>query len=164
MTAPVEVRRLTEDDWTDLRAVRLAMLLDTPFAYGSTYARDRAFTEATWRERAGGLVWMAWQGELPVGSVTLWADPEQPSEEIFLVGMWVASHARGEGVADALVEAAAAEAVALGRRRVVLEVAEGNLRARGAYRRLGFVETGTTRTSPAYENVCEHEMVLRLPG
>jgi GNAT superfamily N-acetyltransferase len=115
---PVEVRRLTEDDWADLRAVRLAMLLDTPFAYGSTYARERAYPEATWRQRAGGLAWLAWQGGLPVGSVTLWADPQQPPEEIYLVGMWVASHARGEGVADALVEAAVGGGGARGPGRV----------------------------------------------
>ena len=41
-------------------------------------------------------------------------------------------------------------AVDLGLDRIVLQVAEDNSRAAGAYRRLGFVETGDRSPSPAY--------------
>lgn len=164
----VTVRRLTEDDWPDLRAVRLAMLLDAPRAYGSTFARERDYPESLWRERAKGHAWLAYGrlGEvvLPVGSVTLWHGPDQPAGESRLVGMWVAAHARGSGVADRLVAALVAEARGLGLTRVLLQVAEDNPRAAGAYRRLGFVETGGREPAVAYLGLCEAEMELRLDG
>ena len=161
---PVRVRRLTPQDWADLRSVRLAMLLDTPLAYGSTYEREREYPEELWRERAGGLTWMAWTGSRPVGSVTLYASDDRPPEEIWLVGMWVAAHARGGGAAQALVEAAVAQARADGLERVVLEVAENNPRARAAYSRMGFVETGEAGPSSTHPRVCELEMVRYLTG
>lgn len=161
---PVHVRRLAAQDWADLRSVRLAMLLDTPLAYGSTYEREREYPEQLWRERAEGLTWMAFSGTRPVGSVTLYADPDRPPGEIWLVGMWVAAHARGSGAAQALVEVAVAQARADGLERVVLEVAENNPRARAAYSRMGFVETGEAGPSSTYPRVCELEMVRYLTG
>lgn len=59
-----------------------------------------------------------------------------------IVGMWVAGHARGTGVADALVDACLHEARARGATRVVLHVMETNSRARGCYVRHGFAPTG----------------------
>ena len=98
------------------------------------------------------------------GSVTLYASDDRPPEEIWLVGMWVAAHARGGGAAQALVEAAVAQARADGLERVVLEVAENNPRARAAYSRMGFVETGEAGPSSTHPRVCELEMVRYLTG
>ena len=85
--------------------MRLAALLDTPLAFGSTYAAEAAFTEERWlaRVHSGSTTWLALRGDLPVGSATSIRFPEQGEDETCLVGMWVAGHARGEGVADALV-------------------------------------------------------------
>ena len=44
--SPVVVRRTTAAEWGDLRAVRLAMLLDTPRAFGSTPAATNASSAA----------------------------------------------------------------------------------------------------------------------
>lgn len=135
------VRRLGEEDWELLRAVRLAMLLDAPEAYGSTFAREIAFPEETWRARTRQAVHLAERRDgLPLGSATLLrltpeADPE-------IVAMWVAGHARGQGVADALVEACRTEARAAGKSVVRLCVMEDNPRAVACYTRLGFTFDG----------------------
>jgi ribosomal protein S18 acetylase RimI-like enzyme len=151
--------------WQVHRAVRLAMLLDTPLAYGSTFAREIGFTDEQWRERIGGSTsWLALDSDLPVGSATLYRFPEQGPDEGCLVAMWVAPHARGSGAADALATALLDHAASSGMRRVTLDVADGNHRAAAFYRRLGFTVTGRTGTLPQNPQVTEFEMERLLDG
>jgi len=145
--------------WQVYRAVRLAMLLDTPLAYGSTFGREIAFTDDLWKERLeGSTSWLALEGDLPVGAATLFRFPEQDLDEGCLVAMWVAPHARGSGAGDALVAAVLDHAVSIGLRRVTLDVADGNDRATAFYRRLGFTPTGRTGTLPHHPEVTELEL------
>lgn len=159
------VCRVEPAHWRVHRAVRLAMLLDTPRAYGSTFAREIAFDDRVWHDRIrDGAAWLALRGGLPVGSVTLWQVPDRPDDEATLVAMWVAAHARGTGVADALVEALLQHASGLGLRRVTLDVAEENRRAEAFYERLGFVPTGVRGELPHVPGAGEFEMELLLAG
>lgn len=161
----VEVFRVEPSMWRVHRGVRLAMLLDTPRAYGSTFAREAAFTDEQWRARlAGAASWLAFRGDLPVGSVTLVRFEEQAPDEACLVAMWVAPHARGTGVGDALVGALLDHARSGGLRRVTLEVADENLAAISFYQRMGFVRTGGTGTLPHSPDVTEFEMARWLGG
>lgn len=157
------LRRVEPSLWRAVRAVRLAMLLDMPRAYGSTFAREVAFTDEEWvRRMSDSTGWLAYRGEQPVGAVTLFQEPDQAQDEACLVAMWVASHARGSGVVEALVGALVAHARASGLRRVVLDVAVDNVRASRAYQRLGFVPTGRTGTLTWDDTVEELEMALDL--
>jgi ribosomal protein S18 acetylase RimI-like enzyme len=145
--------------WKVQRGVRLAMLLDTPLAYGSTFAREVAFPDELWVERmAHSAGWLAFEGEQPVGAVTLFHAPDQPTDEALLVAMWVASHARGRGAADRLVATLLDHARGTGLRRVLLDVADGNTRAIGFYERTGFTRTGRTGVLPHQPHVSEFEM------
>jgi ribosomal protein S18 acetylase RimI-like enzyme len=151
--------------WQVYRAVRLAMLLDTPLAYGSTFGREIAFTDDLWKERLeGSTSWLALEGDLPVGAATLFRFPEQDLDEGCLVAMWVAPHARGAGAGDALVTTLVGHATSAGLRRVTLDVADGNHRAAAFYRRLGFTRTGRTGTLPQDPQVTEFEMERLLDG
>lgn len=159
----LEVVRVDPSIWQVNRAVRLAMLLDTPRAYGSTFQREVAFPDELWVERmADSAGWLAFEDGLPVGSVTSFHAPDQPADETYLVAMWVASHARGRGVADRLVAALVEHARAAGLRRVTLDVADDNPRAIGCYERLGFTRTGRTGELPHQPTVTEFEMELVL--
>jgi ribosomal protein S18 acetylase RimI-like enzyme len=160
----VTVCRVAQSDWQVQRAVRLAMLLDAPAAYGSTFEREFAMTEQDWHDRlAIGVAWLAMDGSLPVGAVKLMPARGDGSggegDTHSLVGMWVAAHARGRGVADALVDAVVAESRSLGLRRVTLDVEAANARAIGFYERYGFVRTGRTSTVP-HQGTPEFEMEL----
>ena len=62
--SPIRVVRVDEDNWRDYRAVRLAMLLDTPRAYGSTYAESSRRSDEEWRSFAtNAWLWLAYAGE-----------------------------------------------------------------------------------------------------
>jgi ribosomal protein S18 acetylase RimI-like enzyme len=155
-----DVRRLTANDWMALRDARLAALAEAPYAFSSTVAREQAFTEQTWRERAGsGRTFAAWDGDAIVGLAT--GLPEDG--QWHLVGMWVSPKVRGTGVADRLVTAVCELAGQSGFTSVTLWVTEVNGRARAFYRRLGFAPTGGRQlVRPDEPDHWEEELTLRL--
>jgi hypothetical protein len=53
----IEIRALTPDDWPIIRDARLLSLADAPHAFTSTYEREAAFDDATWRDRATTCHW-----------------------------------------------------------------------------------------------------------
>ena len=161
--ARVAVVRVTDDLWQTYRDVRLAALIDSPRAFWTTYAEAVGRTEEEWQRFPGRITsWLALDGDRPAGTVGLWHGPDQPAEEVFLIGMWVPSFARGAGVADRLVATALDHARAEGRRRVVLDVADENARAAAFYERLGFRATGVTGVMPWDPSVTERRLALDL--
>jgi ribosomal protein S18 acetylase RimI-like enzyme len=160
MTEP-EVRRLTADDWAQLRVARLAALADAPYAFQSTLAEEQQLTEQTWRDRAGrGGTFAACDGDAIVGLAT----GIDEGRDWHLVGVWVSPTLRGSGVADRLVAAVCELAGRSVAASVTLWVTEENDRARAFYRRLGFVPTGGRQlVRPEDPDRWEEEWVLRLP-
>lgn len=164
------MRRAGPEHWETYRDLRITSLIDSPRAFWTTYATAARWSEEEWRDRLGWPTLFAYaplspdpdQPPAPVGLVSLWRAPETPEGDIVLIQMWVASWVRGRGVTDLLMQTAVEAAREDGWDRVVLKVVEGNDRAMGAYRRLGFVRTGRTARMPWDESVTEVEMVLEL--
>jgi ribosomal protein S18 acetylase RimI-like enzyme len=123
-------------------------LLEAPTAFGSTHAREAAFEDATWIERARGgatdrdrATFVVEREGTIVGLATgLAGDPA--ADEATLVGMYVAPEVRGRGVGDALVEAVTGWAVGRDLARLRLWVTETNAPAIALYRRHGFQDDG----------------------
>jgi GNAT superfamily N-acetyltransferase len=140
------IRRLGAEDWALLRTLRLRSLAESPEAFGSTYAREAAFDEGEWRDRAASNGWFVATDDAtagnPIGIVAGYHDPEAPLGQRHLVAMWVAPASRGSGVGAPLVEAVLAWAAADGASEVTLGVADGNDRARALYVKCGFTPTG----------------------
>jgi ribosomal protein S18 acetylase RimI-like enzyme len=159
------VVRLTPDLWRTYRDVRLAALIDTPRAFWATYAEEAQRPDEEWQTFvAHALVWLALDGDRPAGLVGIYHSDDQPEEEVHLVQMWVASSARGSGVADALVGAALDHARRHGWTRVRLEALRDNRRAWDFYLRLGFLPTGETTAMPWDPSAVEEAMVLEVPS
>jgi ribosomal protein S18 acetylase RimI-like enzyme len=161
--ADVTIRLLAGADWAPLRAARLAALAEAPYAFASTFPREQAFTEQTWRERAGsGRTFGAWRGGDIVGLATA-LPPEGQRPDWHLVGMWVDPMERGHGIADGLVEAVCEQASQSGADTITLWVTEVNGRARAFYRRLGFAPTGQRQlVRPEEPDHWEEELARRL--
>ncbi len=163
----ITVRAAGLDDWAALREIRLTALRSAPDAYGSTYARESAFEEAVWRERAssaaGRQTFLAVDenGQL-VGTATGLADPEEPADVRLLVGMWIDPGYRGQGLVDRLTAEVVAWARGDGGRTLRLDVSVGNQVARAAYLRNGFRPTGERAPMPGRPHVLEEAMTLSL--
>ncbi len=140
----VRTRALTEDQWAEWRALRLAALAADPEGFGSTMAdwSGPGDAESRWRGRLVGIA-LNLLADLDGEAVGMLSAslPVEGTAELF--SMWVAPAARGHGVGDALIGAALRWVGTQGARRVTLDVRQGNLPAIALYRRHGFYDVGT---------------------
>lgn len=167
----LEIRRIRVDEGLQLREFRLHALADAPMAFGYTLAREKAFADDIWHDRAARgaagddrVTFIAEQNGRWVGSATgLAARPDDSkNSEPMLVGMFVDATARRRGVGVALVESVVGWARAGGAPRVVLWVTSGNERAIALYGRCDFRPTGATRSLAHTPSLIELEMARDL--
>lgn len=131
--------RMTQNDWSRVRAIRLASLKDAPAAFGGSYERESQVDEAKWRERVEtATTFMCVKQGHDIGFATF-AVRDGCAD---LGGTWVHPAHRGHGAVDALINAVFTEAQRAGYAEIRLRVFEDNQRAIGAYLRLGFRMTG----------------------
>jgi len=145
----VTVERLQPGDEARLRAVRLRALQDAPDAFETTFEESSARPAEHWRDAIARLATFVAtsDGGGDVGLVR-GAPHDQSPAAGYLVSMWVAPEARGQGIGAALVAAVIDWARGRGFTRLVLDVAEGNERAWRLYRRMGFVPNGVVGALP----------------
>lgn len=158
-------RRVRPDESLRLRALRLRALADAPSAFGSTLAREEAFPDDVWQERAAHgaagddrVTYVAEEDDRWIGMATGLEDAER---RLDLVGMFVEPAARGRQVGGALVESVAAWARGRGR-QLHLWVTTTNEPALRLYRRSGFRPTGRTQPMDHTPSLLELEMVRDL--
>jgi GNAT superfamily N-acetyltransferase len=158
MGAMVLVREVTLDDWETLRDVRLTALRDAPYAFGSTYAREAAFTPEQWRGRINdrSVTFFAYLPENPEVAGLAGVYVENDAADV--VAMWVRPSARGRGVGEALIEATADWAKARDHASLLLWVTESNAPARRLYERRGFALTGERQPLPSDPTLPELRM------
>ena len=156
----VLVRATTMTDWQALREIRLQALLDAPDAFASTHAREAAFGEDEWRQRAsrdGSFI--AFLPEVcPAG---LGGGYLAAPEVVELIGMFVRPQARGRGVGEAVIDAVAGWAGQQGASTVHLWVTETNKHGRLLYERCGF--TVTAERQPLPSNPALGEIGMQRP-
>lgn len=146
MSAAIEIRRATHRDWRAVKRVRLAALQEAPYAFGSTYERERGRKAAEWHrfivdaERpTHNVIYLAQDGTDQVGIV---GGFHETKTSVMLVAMWVAPAARRTGTAKLLTQAILDWAAEVRARKVTLWVADDNPDAIALYQATGFVPTG----------------------
>jgi ribosomal protein S18 acetylase RimI-like enzyme len=159
------IRRLLADEWALLRRLRLEALQESPSAFGSTFERELAFDEATWRSRLETSAFFAAEsGDDVLGMACAFrpeAEGDVPST-MQLVSMWVAPGHRRRGVGSLLLTAVLEYARAHGESKVGLCVAEGNEPAATLYRTAGFEPTGEVQAMPGRPDERELHMTVSL--
>ncbi len=144
----VLVRQTVLADWQALRDIRLLALCDAPYAFSSTYARESAFDEAEWHQRAtrdGSF--LAFLPEVTPAGLAGGFQAEPGTVE--LVAMFVRPQARGRGVGEALIDAVIGWARARDATSVHLWVTETNKPALRLYERYGFTVTAERQSLPS---------------
>ncbi|WP_423919811.1 GNAT family N-acetyltransferase [Frigoribacterium sp. 2-23] len=142
------IRRTTEDDWRQVRDLRLEALEDTPHAFGETVDAARTLTETEWRARGArggnphGTLVAAIDDETGDWVGTMGGYLETPTTPM-LVGVYVTPTHRGSmaGVTDALLDTIEEWARTEGD-SLTLHVHEANPRAIAFYTRRGYESTG----------------------
>jgi ribosomal protein S18 acetylase RimI-like enzyme len=153
--AELELRRVTPEDWPDLRALRLEALADTPMGFLETLADAEQLPDDAWQARAvrgaadgdgfrDSFQVMAWDGHRPVGNCVCFLR----DEAAWLAAVYVSPAYRGQGLLDELAERCADWARGRGMSVLRLEVHEDNQPAQRAYARLGFRDTGQRAPYP----------------
>lgn len=152
------------------RQTRLAALKDTPMAFGSTYAKESAFDESTWRERVirnrsdQCCCYLAMDDEsgsdLAAGIAGAFVESDPTRATLF--SMWVAPDYRRNGVGVQLVNACIDWCRARNIKTMDLLVTDWNAGAIRFYERLGFRMTGKTEPYPNDPKMVEFEMARDL--
>jgi len=154
------IRRIRADEGARIRELRLEALTDpvAAIAFLETMEQALARPDAEWSERAernatasdqAGFV--AVRGDEHVGSVVViirragepdYFERVPTVDTATLVGVYVSPRARGAGVIDALIAAAADWAREAGYPQLTLDVHERNVVAMASYQRAGFTVVG----------------------
>jgi GNAT superfamily N-acetyltransferase len=135
------VRRLGASEAALLRDLRLRALRDAPLAFGSTLAREEAYTPEDWARWGTGEGQVVFIAEPAAGLASGVIDDDDPTLA-HLYAMWVAPEARGSGAGRALVEAVVAWAAERGAQRLTTSVTEGNAVGAALYAAAGFADSG----------------------
>ena len=167
VTSPT-IRRVRSDEALALKAVRLAALRDSPFAFGSSHASESERPDDEWAARAAAgaqgvdrVTFLALLNDQAVGLVGGFR-PDAGGVVVELVSMWTAPEARRTGVARALVEAVLDWARSVSAASVDLWVTRGNAPAERFYDAMGFRATGDTQPLPSDPSQDEVRMTLHL--
>ena len=159
----IDIKRLAADEGLRLRTIRLRALADAPDAFGSTYDETAARPMDSWTKQLQEIdTFVAAVDGEDVGLVRGAHDDLRP-DAAWLISMWVAPEARGQGVGEALIDAVVEWARVRGARRMLLDVGDHNQPAIALYARKGFEPNGTIGSLPTpRSHIREHQRELQL--
>ena len=139
-----QIRRIRAHEWGALRSFRLRALADSPTAFGSTLAKEQAYSEEVWRERTFGAstgcdraAFVAEREGGWIGAVTGLANQFATASGVpLLVAMFVAASVRRQGIGVALVDALTSWARDCGASQISLWVISNNDAGVALYQRM----------------------------
>ncbi len=137
----IEIVTATVNDVDRLRALRLAALKDTPAAFGAKYDDEVNKPISEWSDRLKNTAWCFVIADgVDIGLLAVDRSEKDRNSDCWLSSWWISDAFRGQGVAALMMD----WVIKLSRENqwkiIGLGVWPENLRARSAYKKLGFVE------------------------
>ena len=165
-TSPaVIVRRISQEEWREYKAIRLRALETDPESFSSTHEREAQLDDETWCRRTQSTVGLYMlldkksesdvSGEVLVGIAgaisSSWIEESETDDKgrrmCEIVSVWIAPEARGQGHAPRLLQGTLALAKAMGYELANISMKSCNERAVYLYTKLGFRERDTSTTT-----------------
>jgi GNAT superfamily N-acetyltransferase len=137
--------------------VRLAALLEAPYAFGSTYEAELGASEQSWRHRLVDRTRFVAEVDGRVAG-TVGVGPGEVSGAAALTALWVNPIFRGKGVGSALIDTVVDWAIDRHCSQVLLWVTDVNQTAENLYKRHGFARTGRFNEMRTGQAGFEYEM------
>lgn len=137
----IEITKAGAEAAQRLRSVRLAALKDTPDAFGAKHEDELLFSDSQWQDRLKYTYWCFVVADgVDIGLLAVDKADKDRNSDCWLSSWWISDAFRGQGVAQLMME----WVIKLSRENdwkiIGLGVWPENLRARSAYKKLGFVE------------------------
>lgn len=161
----IRVRRVAAGDWPELKAIRLRALATDPRAFASTLAREQAFDDQVWidRARASGVATdvATWIGEDDAGQMLGMMGAHLGTDGAMLFGTWVDPRARGAGLGGQLLDSVLDWIASVAPGSAVKLAVNPELRAAvRLYQSRRFVRTGASQPLEHAPGASIDEMVL----
>ncbi|NNU48311.1 GNAT family N-acetyltransferase [Rhizobium sp. WYCCWR 11279] len=137
------IRHIQADEVEAFRRIRLEALRTEPSLFASRYEDWEALSLEEWRNRLNEPVFIAFQGDEPVGITGLVRQrPSKMAHRATIIMVYVRRSMRGTGLAGKLLSAVADHARDIGILQLELFVSAENPAAIRFYQREGFSEIG----------------------
>ncbi|CEG58604.1 GNAT family N-acetyltransferase [Legionella fallonii] len=155
----MKIRATEERDWTILKEIRLAALLDSPTAFGVSYQTAITNSDEQWKQRASSETqpkfWLAFKDEKAIGMIGAGVDQ---TDRYNLIAMWVEPASRELGVAERLIDVVKSDAINIGFKQIFLDVSPDNLKASRLYKRHGFFFIDEEKPLASHPNILVQTM------
>ena len=158
-----EITRLSEDQWSALREMRLLALHESPRMFLSTEEREKVWERPDWEEefKRGAWYFGRVSGE-DIGLIGATREPNAPPDECYVEYMWISPENRGQGMGEHMLTALLDTLRESGTRTARLWVLDGNDTAVRLYERAGFRSTGEVQAIATRPGRTEARMLLNL--
>jgi len=137
----IEITKAGAEAAQRLRSVRLAALKDTPDAFGAKHEDELLFSDSQWQDRLKYTYWCFVVADgVDIGLLAVDKADKDRNSDCWLSSWWISDAFRGQGVAQLMMEWVIKLSQENEWKIIGLGVWPENLRARNAYKKLGFVE------------------------
>jgi ribosomal protein S18 acetylase RimI-like enzyme len=163
----ISVVVLGQQDWRDLRAIRLEALRSEPAAYSSSFEETLARSDEHWQQRLASdhsVHLLARAQSRPIGMVGGYLGSDEGDESVAVVfGMYVAREYRGRGIGRLLLSSLIDRLSALPQISTIrLGVTETQDPARALYESMGFQVIGKTEEGIVVDDRQVDELIMEL--